>query len=270
MTKLATVIDKVIASEIKDFSEKFFNDYCSKKGKKKSNIENKKNNIFIAALGKDIALNSTLMRSLDSSLGNRIEKIAKLIAEKNFIVKKEVKGYIPVVAVNSIAQLLESYENRERKPKIEDIKQINLGTNAKQKRKKSKKFTDYYLTLKKDKSKKFLIELKIGGDLDNKKAKSEKDSLLRQYVLLKNSKEIKLTDKVKILFCTAYNKNGEGKPWKQERVKQYFSSSELLIGKDFWNFICNSPKGYQIVKSSYLKHSHSLKKAIEKITEHHS
>ncbi|GAG40052.1 unnamed protein product, partial [marine sediment metagenome] len=157
----------------------------------------------------------------------------------------------------------------KKKPKIKDIGLISLG-NSKQKKKKTKKFSDYYLTFKRDQSKKFLIELKIGGDLDNKKAKSEKDSLLRQYVLLKNSKEVKPGDKVKILFCTAYNKDGEGKTWKQERVRQYFSKEEIKIGKDFWDFICNSPKGYEVVKASYLKHSHFLKDALKKIIAHHS
>ena len=32
----------------------------------------------------------------------------------------------------------------------------------------------------------YLIELKASGDLDNKKARSEKDSLLQQYFMLKN------------------------------------------------------------------------------------
>lgn len=33
----------------------------------------------------------------------------------------------------------------------------------------------------------YLIELKIGGDLDNKKARSEKEALLEQYCILANA-----------------------------------------------------------------------------------
>lgn len=75
-------IDKIIEREMKDFATSFLEAYVSKKGKKGINIINKKNNIFIAALGSEIAAYSALMRSLDSSLGNRLEKIAKLVAEK--------------------------------------------------------------------------------------------------------------------------------------------------------------------------------------------
>lgn len=261
-------VDKIIKIEIKDFSEQFFKDYCSKKGKKRSNIENKKNNIFIAALGKNVMLYSTLMRSLDSSLGNRIEKIAKLIAKKNYIVRKKVEGQISQKSIRAIASLLESYKSTPRRPKDADIGSIYKESGSSKKFK--REFTDYYLTLKSDTSKKFLIELKIGGDLDSKKARSEKEALLEQYVILRNSREIESSDKVKILFCTAYNKYGEGQDWKQGRVRRFFSDSEIKIGRDFWDFFCNSPKGYEVVKASYLKHSHFLKSALEKIITHHS
>lgn len=261
-------VEQIIKTEIKDFSEQFFKDYCSKKGKKKLNIENKKNNIFIAALGKEVMVYSTLMRSLDSSLGNRIEKIAKLIAEKNYIVRQKVEGQISQKSIRAIASLLESYKSLSRRPKDSDIESIYKESGGSKKSK--REFTDYYLTLKSDISKKFLIELKIGGDLDNKKARSEKEALLEQYVILRHSREIEPDDKVKILFCTAYNKYGEGQDWKQSRVRQFFSSSEIKIGKDFWDFFCNSPKGYETVKASYLKHSHFLKDALKKIIAHHS
>ena len=45
--------------------------------------------------------------------------------------------------------------------------------------------SDYYL-LDKETGMHYLIELKIGGDLDNKKARSEKEALLEQYCILTN------------------------------------------------------------------------------------
>lgn len=258
-------VDKIFETEIKDFSATFLNDYCDPKGKKISNITNKVNNIFIAALGKKISVYSTLMRSLDSSLGNRLEKIAKLIAENNFIVKNKIEGFIPKKSVDAIADLLDKYENHIKKPELKDIKTIYYVSGDIEKVKGHK--SDYYLTLKTDPKKKFLIELKIGGDLDNKKAQAEKEALLKQYVLLRNSAEIKPTDSVKIFFCTAYNKNGEDEKWIQGRVKQFFSEDEIKIGKDFWNFFCNSPEGYEAVKNSYLKHAHFLKDTLKKIVE---
>jgi len=260
-------VDKIIKAEIKDFSATFLKDYCDPKGKKISNITNKGNNIFIAALGKEISVYSTLMRSLDSSLGKRLEKIAKLIAEKNYVVKNGVKGYIPAESINAIATLLEKYHSHSKKPETDDLLSVYKSSND-GKTVESHEVSDYYLTLKSDTRQKFLIELKIGGDLDNKKAESEKRALLQQYVVLRNSKEIRNGDNVKIFFCTAYNKNGEDAKWTQQRVRQFFCDSEIKVGKEFWNFFCNSPRGYEVVKSSYLKHAHFLKDVLKEIVEH--
>lgn len=267
MDKKLQYIDKIVEEEVKDFSKQFLADY-KKSGKKSSNITNKKNNIFIEALGDKVVAQSALMRSLDSSLGNRIEKIAKRIAEKNFIVKKEVNGYISQKSIDAIARLLEGYKNRSRSPKTGDVEKIYKED--KRTRKKKRHFSDYYLVPRKDLSKKYLVELKIGGDLDNKKARSEKEALLEQYVILRNSKGIRPNDKIKILFCTAYNKDGEGKYWKQERVRQFFADSEIKVGKDFWNFIADSPDGYKTVKGSYLKHAYHLKDALQKIIDRYA
>jgi len=109
----------------------------------------------------------------------------------------------------------------------------------------------------------FLIELKIGGDLDNKKARSEKEALLEQFAILSNT--LPPDAKIKVCFATAYNKDGEGNTWKQERVRQFFADDELLIGSDFWNFVCKSKDGYKIVLSAYKEKAHLIKKAIGSI-----
>jgi hypothetical protein len=89
----------------------------------------------------------------------------------------------------------------------------------------------------------YLIELKIGGDLDNKKARAEKEALLEQYAILVNT--LGAPDNVFVRFATAYHRFGEGKPWEQGRVRQYFAAEELLIGKDFWDFVCKTKSGYE-------------------------
>ena len=71
--------------------------------------------------------------------------------------------------------------------------------------------------------------------------------------------------KIKCFFATAYNRYGEGKPWRQGRVRQFFSDEELLIGKDFWNFICKSKNGYDIVIDEYIKNASIIKDALEHI-----
>ena len=111
----------------------------------------------------------------------------------------------------------------------------------------------------------YLIELKASGDLDNKKARSEKEALLEEYFLLKNLVNDKAT--VKIYFGTAYNKFGEGNEWKQERVRQFFSDDELLIGKDYWNFVCNDQDGFNIVFEQYKKSANYIRTTLEGIKE---
>ncbi len=108
----------------------------------------------------------------------------------------------------------------------------------------------------------YLIELKIGGDLDNKKARSEKEALLEQYCILTNQLG---EDKVKILFATAYNRYGEGKPWRQGRVLQFFSEDELCISRDFWNLVCKSERGYDIVVDEYKNCVHYIIAALDNI-----
>ncbi|OAV74839.1 MjaII restriction endonuclease [Bacteroidales bacterium Barb7] len=108
-----------------------------------------------------------------------------------------------------------------------------------------------------------MIELKIGGDLDNKKARSEKEAIFEQYAILSNTLE--KDAKIKCYFATAYNRYGEGKPWTQGRVKQFFSGKELLIGRDFWNFICKSDKGYEIVIDEYRNNAPIIREALDQI-----
>ena len=73
------------------------------------------------------------------------------------------------------------------------------------------------------------------------------------------------TAKINIYFGTAYNKFGEGNFWKQERVRQFFSDEELLIGKDYWNFVCNDKNGFDVIFDQYKISSNEIKKSLLKI-----
>lgn len=133
-----------------------------------------------------------------------------------------------------------------------------IGTETINKRKAS----DYYL-INKETNSHYLIELKIGGDLDNKKARSEKEAILEQFAILSNS--LPNAAKISIHFATAYNRYGESKPWTQSRVLQFFAKEELLIGKDFWDFICKSDKGYITVVDEYKQSAPLILTALNKI-----
>lgn len=230
-------------------------------------INMKIHNVFIAALGSDIQYYSALVRSLDSSLGNMLEGMAINIAKLFYEVNKSVEGNLYPEQTSKIAELLEGYKNTKNPlvPQLshyDEIRRIKPSPNSKLKSKVH--VSDYYL-IDKETNTHHLIELKIGGDLDNKKARSEKEAIFEQYAILSNA--LGKDAKIKAYFATAYNRFGEDKEWKQGRVLQFFSKDELLIGKDFWNFVCKSNDGYNIVLETYKENAHLITSALESIKE---
>lgn len=144
-------------------------------------INMKIHNVFIEALGKEVQYYTALVRSLDSSLGNTLESLAINIASLTFEVRRNVEGPLTNQQTRIIAELLEKYKSREQRPAVQDyqvLRSLSINTKAPFKRHDS----DYYLIDRKTNSH-YLVELKIGGDLDNKKARSEKEAILEQFLV---------------------------------------------------------------------------------------
>lgn len=221
-------------------------------------INSKVNNIFIAALGTEVRFFSALVRSLDSSMGNFIESLALALAEENFNVTRSVEGTLYSEQTTAIATLLEDYKSRRRMPSVLDyqhLRLLNTGTGF------SKVHNSDYV-LENIKTGQFnLIELKFGGDLDNKKARSEKEALLEQFCILSNKETSDA--QISIHFATGYNRYGEGQLWKQERVRMFFAEDELLISSDFWNFIIQDSRGFEIVIDEYTKNAYFITEALD-------
>ncbi len=228
-------------------------------------INMKIHNVFIAALGKDIQYYSALVRSLDSSLGNMLEGMAINIATLFYERKGSVEGELYPEQTSKIAEFLEAYKNSNNplKPSTEHFKEIrNIKRKPNSKIHSKVHVSDYYL-IDKETHTHHLIELKIGGDLDNKKARSEKEAIFEQFAILANS--LKADAKIETHFATAYNRFGEDNEWKQGRVLQFFAKDELLIGKDFWNFVCKSEQGYELVLETYKENAYLITNALEAI-----
>lgn len=155
---------------------------------------------------------------------------------------REVTGLLYSEQTQIIANILEEYKSHSKTPNVNDYQNLRAKNFLSGSHKRHD--SDYYL-IDNETQIHYLIELKIGGDLDNKKARSEKEALLEQFAILSNT--LPSETKIKIFFATAYNRYGEDKIWNQGRVKQFFAEEELLIGKNFWNFICKSDDGYNIV-----------------------
>jgi len=254
-------VQTLVHTAVESYAAGFESRHVSEVNDPDGTINMKIHNVFIAALGPDIQYYTALVRSLDSSLGNMLEKLAINIANLSFEVEKRVEGPLSKQQTQKIASLLESYKSRRKTPSISHY-QILRKKPAASSTKNTRHDSDYYLYDPGTKHH-YLIELKIGGDLDNKKARSEKEAILEQYAILSNT--IEDSKKITIYFATAYNRFGEDKPWNQERVKQYFAEEELLIGKHFWNFVCKSKQGYDWVLEAYRKDAYLIKDALKSI-----
>jgi hypothetical protein len=224
-------------------------------------INMKVHNVFIVVLGPDTQYYTALVRSLDSSLGNMLEALAIAIAKLSYRVQRRVEGTLGRAQINEIARILEEYRRHLKRPEVSDYAKL-AGLRGGGGEELARHESDYYLHDQAS-GRHYLIELKIGGDLDNKKARSEKQALLEQYAILCNG--LGSADKVVLRFATAYNRFGEGEPWRQERVRQFFADDELLIGRDFWNFVCKSERGYEIVLDEYKNNAGAIVGALGKI-----
>lgn len=252
----------IVRSSVEAFAEWF-------KGRHEWEIDNpngtinmKIHNIFIAKLWPDIQYYSALVRSLDSSLWNMLEKMAINLAKWFYDFQNNVEGNIYQAQVRVIADLLESYKNRNniKKPDIEDylkIREAKEGDNH------HKVHISDYCLYDKELNTYYLVELKIWWDLDNKKARSEKEAIFEQYAILSNT--IAEDANIECKFATAYNRFGEGNERKQERVRQFFSDEELLIWKDFWNFICKDEEGFDMVIEAYEESAWIIREALDEI-----
>lgn len=240
-------IKTLVHTAVESFAEGFRARHEGEVDNPEGTINMKIHNVFIETLGKEIQYYTALVRSLDSSLGNMLESLAINIAKLSFEVKRNVEGPLKPEQTRFIAELLEKYKRHEIKPSVKDY-QVLRKLAGKEKAPIKRHDSDYYL-VDRETNTHYLIELKIGGDLDNKKARSEKEAILEQFAILSNVLPPKT--EIKIFFAIAYNRYGETKPWRQERVRQFFADDELLIGKDFWNFVCRSKYGYQWVSEGY-------------------
>lgn len=261
-----TAIEMVVDTAITAFAEGLTSRYTAEADKETGVINMKKNNCFIAELGDEFMFYSAFVRSFDSSFGNVLEKMGNNIAKLSYEVRGNISSFLLPDQTQRIASILDSYVDHMTPPSI-----VHYGNYTSIYPKditsyRREHVTDNYF-YSPEKNEHYLIELKASGDLDNKKSRAEKSALLEEYFLLKNKLRNDQTAKIKIFFGTAYNKFGEGQPWKQERVKQFFAEEELLIGKDYWNFVCNDIEGFEIIFNQYKISCDRIKEALVRIKE---
>lgn len=264
LTEKRKAIEIIVDTAVTNFAEGLISRYSNEVDDVNGVINMKKNNCFIAELGEEFMFYSAFVRSFDSSFGNVLENIGNSIAKLSYEVRGDIDSFILPEQTQRIANVLDNYVSHVTKPEIEhyiDFSSIYPKDITSFKR---THVTDNYF-YNEEKNEHYLIELKASGDLDNKKAKAEKSALLEEFFLLKNQIKDDPTAKIFICFGTAYNKFGEGREWKQERVKQFFAEEELLIGKDYWNFVCNSSDGFEVIFEQYKKSANKIRYALSEI-----
>ncbi len=255
-------ICQVVDMSIKNFAEGLESKYDAEVDNPDGVINSKKKNIFIAELGKEFMFYSAFVRSFDSSFGKVLENMGNSIAKLSYEVRGRIDSYLLPQQEQHITYLMAEYEQHNLVPDVEDYFNFTCVIPKDLTSYKRIHETDNYFYNPRKKEH-YIIELKAGGDLDNKKAKIEKTELTHEFFELKN--QVPNDEIVKIFLGTAYNKDGEGNVWKQDRVKQYFSEKELLIGKDYWNFVCDSDRGFEIVFGQYKESAKYIKDALERI-----
>lgn len=258
------IIQTLIDNSIKSFVEGFEMRYSNEVNNPAGVINSKKNNVFIAELGEEFMFYSAFIRSFDSSFGKVLENLGNAIAAISYDVRGNIESYLLPQQTQHIDYLMTAYEKHDSYPKVQDYENFSCLRPKNIESYKIKHATDNYFYDENNKCH-YLIELKSGGDLDNKKAKSEKIALLNEFFILKNS--LPDNETVKIFFATAYNKFGEGNYWQQDRVKTFFAAEELLIGKDYWNFVCNDEDGFKVIMEQYKISAKYIKKALNNVKE---
>ena len=85
-------IYSIVKSSVMAYAEGFECRHVSEVNNPEGVINMKIHNVFIEALGKEIQYYTALSRSLDSSLGNMLEKMAIALAEQNYVVKRYLEA----------------------------------------------------------------------------------------------------------------------------------------------------------------------------------
>ena len=115
-----SIVEKIVEMHIEDFRKKYFSKLLAQKDKPDGLINRKINNIFVTSMGKEISFYSALVRSLESSLGNLVERIGIDLSKKTYSFFGNVNGQISESQINAISSLLNKYHNHNKKPEIAD------------------------------------------------------------------------------------------------------------------------------------------------------
>lgn len=211
-------INSIVDSAIHGFAQGLYKRHQSEVKDPSWVINMKKKNCFIAELGEEFMFYSAFVRSFDSSFGIVLENMGNNIAKLSYDVRENINSFLLPEQSQRISSIMDKYLSREATPSIDHYAHFsciypwNISSFLRS------HITDNYFFDPLSNTH-YIIELKAGGNLDNKKARAEKIALLEEYFLLRNQLKDEKEAKIKLFFWTAYNMFGEGNPRKQGSIE---------------------------------------------------
>ena len=264
--------------------EEIFNEEIDNFIKKMSSKPFEKNNFIMNNLNKTFKIYSSLARSFDSTLGNTSQIIAQKIAQYMYTGKYKNLQYSGFYKVfrsfdnenNIFFQFHPDkfpFQKREIYPNYCNCSSIPYQKN------KFHHLIDisndfFYYSIVSDvilpekgadlvinlNNRYYIIEIKLGGNLDNKKLESEYNAL-KKY----QEKNYPNNNNVSLCLGTVYAEE-DVKIKLSSHFKSNFSEPNhyLFLEEDFWNFICgNHEDGYSVIKEIYLKNINKINAFLE-------
>lgn len=216
-------------------------------------VNMKKNNCFIAELGEEFMFYSAFVRSFDSSFGNILEAMGNDIAKLSYEVKGNINSFILPDQTQRIASILDSYVDHTSIPSINHYANFDVIYPKNTISYQRTRVTDNYF-YNPDTNEHYLIMLKSLDNCRTQQVYNDKQELLTQFFLLKNSLCNDNETKISLFYCMPFETELNSS---NNFILDMFESNEFLLGKQYWNFVCNDNNGYSIV-------SNQVKKSIEK------
>lgn len=205
-------------------------------------------NVWFQLTVPSIDILESVCRPIKIKMGNVFPKIAQIIAKEVFDeaeVDKSIEGFIGENTILEIDRIISEYAGGEDFPDYErDKARILEAQRIATEKVKREESIDLYL--KKGNSC-IYFEMKSGGKHDTTAAPAIKRRSLMRLALANSP----LVDcKVGL----SYNPFGEEAEYGWSQMTSLFElHKELLIGKEFWNFIGQSPKTYEELKEIFAK-----------------
>lgn len=244
-------VTAMMSRHFEDFMKQYVNTILRKKGTKNDIVQKKRNNRILVSFMPNEAgiVYSALSRSFESALGKALETFGQECASLSYDVSAGNTIIAPLTSEQATLAdtLAQEYYDKKKVPSRSDYEGTKIAR-PKQGTNQRKHETDnrWYDS---DTKTHVIVELKAGGDLDNKKARIEKAELLREYFMQQNIAGD--GESTRIFFATAYNKDGDDSEWAQGSVQRMFADDELLIGRDYWNLVCNASNGYDVIMENF-------------------